>query len=66
MKLCNRVSSSLKKKEKLQKIVKPSLIVLIILFQLKYILQETFSYLQCDIYTTLSKTITENKIVFLS
>lgn len=27
-----------------------------------YILQETFSYHQCDIYTTLSKTITEKKL----
>lgn len=38
----------------LGKIVKPEFIILAILLQLKYILQETFSYHQRDIYTILS------------
>lgn len=63
MKLCNYVSSSLKKKKELEKLVKAEFIILTILLQLKYMLQETFSYHQCDIYTTLSKTIAENQIL---
>lgn len=66
MKLCNPVSSSLKKKEKLQKIVKPQFDCSYNPFPTQVHIAGDISYLQCDIYTTLSKTITENKIVFLS